>query len=217
MTIPRVRRSILAVRAWAAPACRGEKNLILLTAVASLASLALAGAGPARAGAPLQPGTVPPELELASLDHGPQTLAALAGRPVLVHFFATWCAPCRDEMAGLTRLASRRAAGPLALLVVDVGEVPVRVRRFFAAQPVPFPVLLDEDRAALKAWKVPGLPATFVLDASHALRIVADGPVDWDDPAADRLLDTLSDPAGVPLGAALPPLHLNETTRENAP
>lgn len=218
--------------ASAAPACRGEKNRLLLVIVASLASLTLAGAAPAFAASPLPIGEKPPapalasltlaSLALAPLDHGRQDLAALHGRPVLVHFFATWCAPCRDEMAGLARLAGRRGEDGLALLAVDVGEVPVRVRRFFDAHPVPFPVLLDEDRAALKAWKVTGLPSSFVLDASHTLRLYAGGPVDWDDPAADRLLDAVlhevpADPAAAPEGAGLPPLDQQEPLREPSP
>lgn len=153
-----------------------------------------------------------PALSLPSLDHGWQELAASRGRPVLVHFFATWCAPCRAEMAGLARLAARMKERPFALLAVDVGEVPVRVRRFFEADPVPFPVLLDEDRAALKAWKVVALPSSFVLDASQTLRLYAGGPVDWDDPEAVRLLDSLmpdtpADTAAAPTGAGLPPLN----------
>lgn len=155
---------------------------------------------------PLPIGAAAPALSLPSLDHGPRDLAALEGRTVVVHFFATWCEPCRAEMAGLARLAERLKDRPVAILAVDVGEVPVRVRRFFTADPVPFPVLLDEDRAALKAWKVVGLPSSFVLDASLALRLYADGPVDWDDPAAARLLERLSDPAAAPSGAGLPPL-----------
>ena len=172
---------------------------------------------PVHATAPRPPGAALPALMLDSLDHGPQNLAALHGRPVIVHFFATWCVPCREEMAGLARLAARQGEGGLAILAVDVGEVRVRVRRFFEAHPVPFPVLLDEARAALKAWKVPTLPASYVLDAAHTLRLYADGPVDWDDPATDQLLDTLSDPAAAPARAGLPPLNDNEPTRENAP
>ncbi|MDQ0346552.1 TlpA disulfide reductase family protein [Ancylobacter vacuolatus] len=189
----------------------------MLVTVASLASLALGGALPAYATAPLPLGAAPPGLARDSLDHGPQDLAALHGRPVIVHFFATWCAPCREEMAGLARLAARQGEGALAVLAVDVGEVKVRVRRFFEAHPVPFPVLLDEDRAALKAWKVTGLPASFVLDAAHTLRLYADGPVDWDDPATDRLLDSLADPAAAPLGAGLPPLNDDQPPRESSP
>lgn len=156
---------------------------------------------------PLVFGQAPPALDLPTLARERQTLAALHGRPVLVHFFATWCEPCREEMAGLARLAERRKDQPFALIAVDVGEVEIRVRRFFDANPVPFPVLLDEDRAAMKAWKVVALPSSFVLDASGALRLYAGGPVDWDDPAADRLIDALSDPA-TPAGAGmLPPLN----------
>ncbi len=147
-----------------------------------------------------------PPLALNSLAHGPQDLAALQGKVVLVHFFATWCEPCREEMAGLSRLAGRLPESSFAVLAVDVGEVELRVRRFFDAHPVPFPVLLDEDRAALKAWKVVGLPSSFVLDPSHTLRLYAGGPVDWDAPEAVRLLESLADPAGATAGGSLPPL-----------
>lgn len=109
-------------------------------------------------------------------------------------------------MAGLSRLAGGLPNRSFAVLAVDVGEVEVRVRRFFDAHPVPFPVLLDEDRAALKAWKVVGLPSSFVLDPSHTLRLYAGGPIDWDDPEAVRLLESLADPAGATAGGTLPPL-----------
>ncbi|MCK0206599.1 TlpA family protein disulfide reductase [Starkeya koreensis] len=157
--------------------------------------------------APLAYGQAPPPHELRTLAGERQTLAALHGRPVLVHFFATWCEPCREELAGLSRLAARRKDRPLALLAVDVGEVELRVRRFFDANSVPFPVLLDEDRAAMKAWKVVALPSSFVLDAAGTLRLYASGPVDWDDPAADRLIDALSDPAAPADAGTLPPLN----------
>lgn len=177
--------------------------------------MGLGGGTPAAATSQVVPDAPPglvvgypaPALALPSLAGGRQDLAALQGRPVLVHFFATWCEPCREEMAGLARLAARRKDRPFALLAVDVGEVELRVRRFFDANPVPFPVLLDEDRAAMKAWKVVALPSSFVLDADGTLRLSAVGPVDWDDPAADRLIDALSDPA-TPAGAGtLPPLN----------
>ncbi|MCJ8143344.1 TlpA family protein disulfide reductase [Ancylobacter sp. A5.8] len=162
----------------------------------------------------LEPGADVPPIDLPSLHHGPQSLAALQGQVVLVHFFATWCEPCREEMAGLSRLSerfSKRPSAPaVAILAVDVGEVEIRVRRFFEKQPVPFPVLLDAERAAMKAWQVGVFPTTFLLDATHRLRLVADIPIDWDRPEAEAILDILqADEAES--AAALPALPALQT------
>nr|WP_255608096.1 TlpA disulfide reductase family protein [Ancylobacter sp. Lp-2] len=165
----------------------------------ALASLAVSASAQLRAEPAFPSGTALPPLVLNSLDHGPQDLAALRGRPVVVHFFATWCEPCREEMTGLDELAERLAELPPssrpAILAVDVGEPATRVRRFlareFADRPPPFPVLIDEDRAAMKAWKVAFLPTSYVLDAGHALRAEAAGPVDWTDARALAVFDGL--------------------------
>jgi len=176
-----------------------------------LASLASFPLGMATAGAslaaepPLPLAAAAPALALPTLRHGRLDLDALQGKIVLVHFFATWCEPCREEMAGLSRLAGRLPS--FAILAVDVGEPEVRVRRFFEAAPVPFPILLDGDRAALKAWNVAVLPSSFVLDPSHTLRLYAGGPVDWDDPSALSLLESLANPADAPVAGTLPPLN----------
>lgn len=98
---------------------------------------------------------------------------------VIVHFFATWCEPCRDELPALDRLARRDGAG-IAVIAISVAEPPPRVRRFFEGQPVAYAVLLDEDRQVARTWEVSALPTSFVLDADHAVRRVARGPVDWD-------------------------------------
>jgi thiol-disulfide isomerase/thioredoxin len=132
-----------------------------------------------------------PHFSLDSLTGDSISLAAHADRVVLVHFFATWCEPCRPEMAALQRLADRFARRPLAILAIDVGEVDARVRRFFETLPVAFPILLDRDKAVTKAWQVSSLPTTFVLDRALAFRFVVEGDFDWDRPDADRALDAL--------------------------
>lgn len=151
-----------------------------------LAGVTAAGAGVLDP--PLPKGSAAPPVALPSLQHGPIDLQAQRGRVVVVHFFATWCEPCRDEMAGLQRLAGRLKDRPLTILAVDVGEVEARVRRFFESQPVSFPILLDEARTAKKAWKVEVFPSTFVLDRDQIIRLFAAGPVDWDSPAVDASL-----------------------------
>lgn len=198
-----------------APACRGASKILTGLALASLASLA-PGAGAVANTLPA-PGSAAPALALVTLDGTPASLAALHGRPVLLHFFATWCEPCREELSGLSRLAAALdpATGPV-ILAVDVGEVPVRVRRSldrqFEGAPRGFPVLIDEDRAASRAFGVLVLPATLLLDPAHIIRRTAEGPIDWDHPDARAALDSLSAStppsatSATPDAAPLPPL-----------
>lgn len=129
-------------------------------------------------------------LELDQLDGSRADLSAFRGRPVIIHFFATWCAPCIEEMASLNALAAKGEAAP-AVLVVNVGEVDTRVRNFFRQRPVVFPVLLDRDRSALKAWKVEGLPTSFVLDRDLKPALKTEEPLDWTDSSVTAALAAL--------------------------
>lgn len=108
------------------------------------------------------------------------SLAAYRGRTVLVHFFATWCEPCRKELPALRRLVERGRDRKLDVVAISVAEVPLRVRRFIEQVPVNFPILLDEDRAVSKAWGVHTLPTTFVLDAELRARLAVEREYDWD-------------------------------------
>jgi thiol-disulfide isomerase/thioredoxin len=101
------------------------------------------------------------------------------GRVVLVHFFATWCEPCRDELASLASLARMPGVQPPLILAINVAEVPARVRRFLEGTAIDFPVLLDSDRAVTKAWGVYALPTTFVLDRDLVPRLMVEGDLDW--------------------------------------
>ncbi len=129
----------------------------------------------------------PPVVVLPVLDGPVFDLGRLRGEVVLVHVFATWCEPCREELPALSRLAERYA-GRLTVIGIDVGEVDVRVRRFFAELPVSFPILLDRDRAVSRAWSVSALPTTFVLDRALVPRLRAVGDVAWDAPDTEARL-----------------------------
>jgi len=128
---------------------------------------------------------------LTHLQGGRTDLASFGGKVVLVHFFATWCEPCRAEMASLQRLAVRHANRPLAILAVNVAEVAPRVSRFFESQPVSFTVVLDADRAVTRAWQVEVLPSTVVLDPTLAPVLAAAGDVDWDNADVDATITGL--------------------------
>ena len=132
-----------------------------------------------------------PSFALPDLSGERVDLSAQRGRVVLVHFFATWCEPCRQELTALRRLAER-SAGAVGVIAVSVGEPELRVRRFAETMPVNFPVLLDHDRAVARSWRVASLPTTHILDRDLNPSLVAEGDVAWDalDPA--KLIEQLA-------------------------
>jgi len=140
---------------------------LLLHAFAHAAELMPAG-GPAR-----------PDFSLDDLSGKTVPLKAFKGRTVLVHFFATWCEPCREELPALNRFL-RRSGADLSVVAISVAEVDPRVRRFFEATPVDFRVLLDRDRTIAKSWKISALPTTYVLDADLKPVLVVEADFAWD-------------------------------------
>ena len=133
-----------------------------------------------------------PPLVLPGLDGTMHSLAALAGKPVLVAVWATWCAPCRAELPALLRLQRDLAAEGCAVLAVNVGDAPERVRRFLGQIDADgLDVLLDRERAVAAPWRVGGLPAAYGIGPSGDIAFSALGAVDWDGPEARLALTGL--------------------------
>lgn len=123
-----------------------------------------------------------PGLSLSALDGATSQISAEAGKLVIVHFFATWCEPCRDELKSLERLAEALATRPFQILAVDVGEPGDRVRRFLERNKIGlrFPVLIDFDKQAMRAWDVEMLPTSYVLDGGLCPLWKVAGALEWD-------------------------------------
>ena len=128
----------------------------------------------------LQPwaGATPP-LELRDVGGQVHRLAAYRGRVVLLNFWATWCEPCREEMASLRALAERFAGKPFTVLGVNYGESPARIEGFLKQTPVEFPMLLDRNQEASRAWRVRLLPASFLVGPDGRARYHVIGEIDW--------------------------------------
>jgi len=128
----------------------------------------------------------------------PRGPADYRGDILLVHFWATYCAPCVTELPALQRLATRGAARGLRVMTISVAEADPRVGRFRDTTGLTLPVLMDRDRKVTKAWKVDALPTTYVLDRTGRPRLYIEQDHDWDsvDPAA--LAARLDGPASSP-------------------
>lgn len=162
-------------------------------ALSLLIGLSLALTGFPAAAAQLKP-TKPrpaPELNLPRLDGGSVNLGDLRGRVVLVNFWAVWCPPCRKEMPSMERLSRLMVERPFTVLAVNAGETPVQIRPFLAEVPLTFPILLDQDGARMKAWRVFVLPTSFLVDKQGQIRYSLSGHIEWDEPEAVAVIERL--------------------------
>jgi len=102
------------------------------------------------------------------VDGKPRSLAEFRGKFVVLNFWATWCAPCREEMPGFSRLQSRWKARDVQFVGVT-GDDPHAVERFLRQVPVSYPVFLAGRNAEAWARRLGDrdavLPFTVVLDA----------------------------------------------------
>jgi peroxiredoxin len=132
-----------------------------------------------------------PDFSLQDLDGKNVLLKTFKGRMVLVHFFATWCEPCREELPALNRFLGRSGSSA-SIVAISVAAVDPRVKRFFEQTPIDFPVLLDRDRAIAKSWKISALPTTYVVDANMKPILVVEADFAWDtvdvEPATGKLV-----------------------------
>jgi cytochrome c biogenesis protein CcmG, thiol:disulfide interchange protein DsbE len=105
----------------------------------------------------------------------------LAGRIVLVNFFASWCVPCRVEHPLLMRLA---AEGKVALYGIDYKDKPEDASHLLAQLGDPYGRIgVDHDGRTAIDFGVYGVPETYVVDAAGRIRYRQVGPItgaDWE-------------------------------------
>jgi thiol-disulfide isomerase/thioredoxin len=142
--------------------------LPLLVPPAGAAELKLWDGGPA------------PALALKDLGGRDHRLADYKGRVVLVNFWATWCAPCRDEMPSIQRLGDKLAGRPFVVLAVNLDEPESRIRKFLSEVKLDFPVLLDAGRRVARAWNARILPASYIVGPDGRVRYTVVGEIHWD-------------------------------------
>jgi peroxiredoxin len=115
-----------------------------------------------------------PAFELATLDGGQISLADLQGKPMVINFWATWCAPCRAEMPMLQSTWERYGEA-VTVVGVDVDEAPAAVQAFVDELGLTFPIALDEGAEISGRYNVRGLPTTFFVDSSGIIRQIYPG------------------------------------------
>lgn len=132
---------------------------------------------------PLRPGMSLPSLELPLLDgKGYRLGESLA--PALINFWATWCPPCRAEMASLDRLYNAYATRGLRVIAVSVDDDAHLVREFLRQTPLEFPILLDQGgTVTARRFGVSMFPTTFLINRQGQVSDIWIGERNWDETA----------------------------------
>lgn len=125
------------------------------------------------------PSTELPRMILGCLGPGPAVdTAELAGRPVVLNFWASWCDPCREEMPMLAAV-SEGAGDQVRFVGVNTKDDPDAAADFLDDTGVRFEQLYDPDGELLRQLRtVQGLPVTLVLDPDGAVAVRHIGQID---------------------------------------
>jgi thiol-disulfide isomerase/thioredoxin len=122
----------------------------------------------------------PAAFDLKALDGASLRSEALAGKVVLLNFWATWCGPCKEEMPSLARLQSQFDPGQVRVITVTTDLYPQGIKHFLDHLGITLPVLFDEDQELSRRFMVRGLPTTVLIGQDGQTIGRAVGPRSWD-------------------------------------
>ncbi|HEY1618423.1 MAG TPA: TlpA disulfide reductase family protein [Streptosporangiaceae bacterium] len=139
------------------------------------AGVCVAGCGPrALATGEMARGFTLPALD----DRRPVSLSRYAGRPVVINFFASWSPPCTAETQLLAHFY-RFYHGKVAIVGVDTRDDRAAAIALLRASGVTYPVGADPHLVVSARYHVPGVPATYFLDAQHQIVRTSLGWLSW--------------------------------------
>ena len=129
-----------------------------------------------------------PDFDTVDMKQNVWSLSKLKGKVVFVNFWATWCAPCREEMPSMQRLYTKMPKDTFEMIALFNNDKPALVEGFVAKLGVTMPILSDEYNFIGAKYGLTGLPETFIVDKQGVIREKFIGPAEWDSP---EVLDML--------------------------
>lgn len=119
--------------------------------------------------------------QLQDIDGENFELKDTRGNWVFLHFWASWCGPCREEMPAIQQLSDAFTGKALEIVMVNTAEDEDTIFEFLATINVDLNTLLDSDGMVTEVWKPRGLPTTFLIGPDGNIRYQAIGGREWGD------------------------------------
>ncbi len=156
--------------------------------LAALASCLAAGARAATPGE-IGIGGRLPDVLLEGLNGPPRRLAEFRGRPLIINVWASWCEPCREEMASLERLAWRDPDAPWSVIGISTDDYADRAMTVLRESHATIAHYIDHQLRMENLLGASHIPLTVLVGADGRVRAKFYGAREWDTPASLRLID----------------------------
>ena len=113
------------------------------------------------------------------------------GHWVFLHFWASWCGPCRKEMPTIKALADELQDEKFQIVMINTAEDEDTIFTFLAEMNIELNSLMDADGQVTEVWKPRGLPTTFLINPQGEVKYQAIGGREWNKPEYENFLKQL--------------------------
>src|SRR5690625_216665 len=128
----------------------------------------------------LERGNLAPDFELPTLDGEQVFLSDYFGKPILLNFWASWCAPCRAEIPDMQKFYEDQDVEVVAVNLTTSEHSKDNVPEFVDEFGMTFPVLLDEQGPASTIYQIQPIPTTYLIDSEGIIHNIAYGPLNYE-------------------------------------
>ena len=120
-----------------------------------------------------------PEFTVTDMDGEAFTLESTRGQWVFLHFWASWCGPCREEMPAIQRMTESINSDKLAFVLINTAEDEDTIFSFLAEINMDMNSLMDADGLVTEKYQPRGLPTTILIDPDGKVQYQAIGGREW--------------------------------------
>lgn len=134
-----------------------------------------------------------PDFNLQDMDENTFSMKDFHGKVLLINFWATWCPPCRREMPSMERLYQKMKDTDFIVIAINQLESSDHVFSYMGdlGTDPGFPILFDMESRVSEAYKVAGIPTTFLVDKMGKVRFRAIGGREFDHPEVEKIIRDL--------------------------
>ena len=137
-----------------------------------------------------------PGFTLADMDGETFTLESARGKWVFLHFWASWCGPCREEMPDIQKVHAQLNQEKWVMVLVNTAEDEDTIFSFLGEIGMDMSSLMDRDGLVTEKYKPRGLPTTILIDPEGNVQYQAIGGREWHDTVYLNFLRQLAEEYG---------------------